>query len=356
MSRSAAFFASLLVSLGRPAWWLLALAGFLARGGIALAILPIVSLPSPLVLSNIVAPLILPLALGHFDAGVVAAIAAVVVALSLWLVVGGLVGAATDLALIRDGVVAAGDEGVTGQPGEGDDAWPPPAQGGFGVVARIAAVRLLAHLPLLAALVIGAVGIVDVVYAELTRPADLGTPLVLRVAAAAARPIVAIVVAWLLGELAGGIAARRIVLDGYGVRAALSGAVVMLVRRPRSTVLPFVVTTIPLVLILAGTLGGARVAWLRADAALTDPTIDSVVLVVTLVTFIAIWLAALTLIGLLAAARSAAVTFEAVRGGAARHRNPASNADPAEAVDGTFGASTHHRPGDRPIGDDGGSL
>jgi len=130
----------------------------------------------------------------------------------------------------------------------------------------------------------------------------------------------------------------------------------MLVRRPRSTVLPFVVTTIPLVLILAGTLGGARVAWLRADAALTDPTIDSIVLVVALVTFIAIWLAALTLIGLLAATRSAAITFEAVRGGAARHRNPASNADPAEAVDGTFGASTHHRPGDRPIGDDGGSL
>jgi hypothetical protein len=74
------------------------------------------------------------------------------------------------------------------------------------------------------------------------------------------------------------------------------------------------------------------------------------------VTFIAIWLAALTLIGLLAAARSAAVTFAAVRGGAERHGNAASNADPAEAVDGTFGASTHHRPGDRPIGDDGGSL
>ena len=45
MSRSAAFFASLLVTLGRPAWWLLALAGFLARGGIVLVVLPIVNLP-----------------------------------------------------------------------------------------------------------------------------------------------------------------------------------------------------------------------------------------------------------------------------------------------------------------------
>lgn len=356
MSRSAAFFASLLVSLGRPAWWLLALAGFLARGGIVLAILPIVSLPSPLVLSNIVAPVILPLALGQVDASVVAAIAAVAAGLLVWLVVGSLVGAATDLALIRDGVAAAGEEGVTGHSGQPVDAWPPARRGAVGLVARILAVRLLAHLPLLATLVIGAVGIVDVTYVELTRPADLATPLVLRVVAAAALPIVAIVVAWFMGELAGGIAARRVVLDGDGIRAALSGAVVTLVRRPRSTIVPSVVTTIPLALILAGTLGGARVAWLRADAALTDPTIDSITLVVTLVTFIAIWLAALTLIGLLTAARSAAVTFEAVRVGAEQLRTAAPTPEHVEAVDGTFGASTHHRPGDRPIGDDGGSL
>ena len=97
MSRSGVFFASLLVSLGRPAWWLLALAGFLARGGILLAILPIVNLPSPLVLSNLVAPIIVPLALGHVDAGVVAALAIIVAGLLAWLIVGGLIGAATDL-------------------------------------------------------------------------------------------------------------------------------------------------------------------------------------------------------------------------------------------------------------------
>ena len=117
------FFASLLVSLGRPTWWLLALAGFLARGGILLAILPIVNLPSPLVLSNLVAPVIVPLALGHVDEGVVAAIAVVVGGLLAWLIIGGLVGAATDLALIRDGLAAARDEGVTRRAaGEGEDA------------------------------------------------------------------------------------------------------------------------------------------------------------------------------------------------------------------------------------------
>jgi hypothetical protein len=356
VSRSAAFLASLLVSLGRPSWWLIALAGFLARGGIVLAILAVVSLPSPLILSNLVAPVILPLAMGHLDAGVVATIAALVAGLLAVLLIGGLIGAVTDLALIRDGVAAAADEGVVSPGGGIAEAWPAGGRGGIRVVGRILAVRLLAHLPFVAIVAIGGVGIVDVTYIELTRPGEVATPLVARIVASAARPIVAIIVAWFLGELAGGIAARRIVLDGVGVRAALVGAAVALVRQPRSTVLPGLVTTIVLVAILGGTLGGARIAWLRADTALTDPTIDGTTVIVTLVTFVAIWLAALTLIGLLAAARSAALTFEAVRIGAERLRSAASRGGPGDAIGGTFGASTHRRPGDWPIGDKGGSL
>jgi hypothetical protein len=356
VSRSAAFFASLLVVLGRPGWWLLALAGFLVRGGIVLAVLPIVSLPSPLVISNLVAPLIVPLALGHVDGGAIAAIAAIVAGLVGWLIVGGFVGAATDLALIREGLAAATDEGVTGRQVGDLQLEMARRRGGTGVVARILAVRLLAHVPLAAALAIGSIGIANVTYLELTRPADVASPLVLRIAAAAARPLAAIVVAWFLGELVGGTAARRIVIEGDGVRAALGGAIVALVRRPRSTVVPALVTTIPLLAILGGTLGGARIAWLRADAALIDPTIDGATLVLTLLIFVAIWLAALTLIGVMAAARSAALTFEVARVGAARYRSAALLGNSGDAVDGTFGASAHHRPGDWPVGDDGGSL
>ncbi|HLQ49017.1 MAG TPA: hypothetical protein VK233_08580, partial [Candidatus Dormibacteraeota bacterium] len=143
MSRSGVFFASLLVSLGRPSWWLLALAGFLARGGILLAILPIVNLPSPLVLSNLVAPVIVPLALGHIDEGVVAAIAVAVGGLLAWLIAGGLVGAATDLALIRDGLAAAREEGVTHRSsGDAEDVNAGSTlgreeRGGVGLVGRI---------------------------------------------------------------------------------------------------------------------------------------------------------------------------------------------------------------------------
>jgi hypothetical protein len=349
VSRSAAFFASLLVSLGRPAWWVLALAGFLARGGIILVILPIVSLPSPLGLSDVFAPAIMQLRLGSPDVALVAMIVGVAVGFVACVLIGGLIGAATDLALIRDGALAAAEEGVTA-------TGPIGGPGGFRVVTRILIVRIVAHLPLAVAVAIGSVAIVNATYAELTRPVDVATPLVVRVVAGAAWPIVGIVVAWLLGELAGGTAARRIVLDGEGVRDALSGAVAALVARPRSTIVPGIAMTIPLVLVIAGTLGGARVAWLRADAALTDSTIDAVTLVVTLMTFVAIWLAALALIGLLAATRSAALTFEAVRDGAQRVRSSTSHDEAGGDVGGTFGASTHHRPGDRPVGDDGGSL
>jgi hypothetical protein len=366
VTRSAAFFASLLVSLGRPAWWVLALAGFLARGGIILAVLPIVRLPSPLGLSDIFAPAIIQLRLGRIDVDVIAAIVGVAAAIVACVVIGGLLGAATDLALIRDGAVAAADEGATDDPvgrrtgdSEAQPMSPPrptSPSGGFRVVGRVLVVRLAAHLPFEIAVAIGTVAIVNVTYAELTRPEDVATPLVIRVIAGAALPIGGTVVAWLLGELAGGPAARRVVLENAGFRDALGGAVAALVLRPRSTLVPWIVTTVALVVIVIATLGGARIAWLRADAALTDSSIDAVTLVVTLMTFVAIWLAALALIGLVAATRSVALTFEAVRDAAQRLRSATSRDREGGDVGGTFGASTHHRPGDRPVGGDGGSL
>ena len=72
MSRGGAILASLLVTIGRPAWWLLALAGFLVRGGFIVFILPIVLLPSPLAISNMVSPLVVPIALGRIGPDAIA--------------------------------------------------------------------------------------------------------------------------------------------------------------------------------------------------------------------------------------------------------------------------------------------
>jgi len=48
VTRRATFLAAVLVAVGRPTWWCMALATFLLRGGIVLVVLPIVTLPSVL--------------------------------------------------------------------------------------------------------------------------------------------------------------------------------------------------------------------------------------------------------------------------------------------------------------------
>lgn len=336
MSRGGAILASLLVTIGRPAWWLIALAGFLVRGGIVAIVLPIVLLPSPLALSNIVAPVLVPVALGRIGLEAMAIFGATVVVVSTWILVGGWIGAATDLLVIREAAAAAAEEGVGPRPD------PDPAPVGDRVLlGRLLSGRLLALVPLAVAIAIGIVRIVTITYNELTRPVEVATPLVFRVAIGAALELTVIVVAWLLGELVGGLAARRIALDGAAPVPAVIAAAGDLVRRPRSTLGPWLLASGLLVVVLAGTIGAASIGWSRVIVALSDRPIDLPAVAISILLFVAIWLAALVLAGLFAAARGSVQTFEYVR-----WRTPT----------GTFGASTHHRPGDWSIPDEGGSL
>jgi hypothetical protein len=344
LSRGGAILASLLATIGRPAWWLVALAGFLVRGGFVVFVLPIVLLPSPLAISNVLAPVIVPVALGRIEPEAIALFLGTVAVLSGWIFVGGWIAAATELVLIREEAVAAAEEGV-GAPRTSDSAAPQGAPA-FGssdrvLVRRVLAARLVAWLPLAIAIAIGIVGIISITYAELTRPAGVGTPLVLRVAIDAAPELAIIGVTWVLGELVGGLAARRIVLDGAATRSALRAAAGEVVRRPGSTLLPWLVTTGLLVAVLVGSVLAASIAWSRVIVALSDRNVDPATLVLNLLSFVAIWLAALVLTGLFAAARGAVETFEYVQ---------------RRSTTGTFGASAHRRPGDWSIPGEGGSL
>lgn len=339
MSRGGAILASLLVTLGRPAWWLLALAGFLVRGGFVVFLIPIVVLPSPLGVSNVVAPFIVPMALGRIGPEVSVLLFVAGAGLFGWLLIGGAIAAATDLALTRDAVAAAADEGVATLP---ESASPINAERrDRALVGTILAARLVAWLPLAAALAIGLVRIVAVTYVELTRPAEVESPLALRVALGAAGELTVMAVAWLFGELVGGLASRWIVLDDAPAGRALAAAARDVVRRPASTLLPWLVTTLMLLIILGGTVGAASVAWSRVTGALSNRTPDVATVAISLLVFVAIWLAALVLGGLFAAVRSSVLTFEHLR---------------VRAETGTFGASAHHRPGDRSVPDRGGSL
>ena len=336
MTTRGATLAALLATLARPTWWLLGLAGFLARGGILLFLLAIVTLPSPLALSNVVAPLLVPIVFGGFTPLLVALFVSGIVSLIAWILVGGWVGAATEIVLVRDARRAAAEEGLPVRRGDPSGHW---------LIGRVAIAHLLAHVPLVAVAAFGSVAIVNVAYVELTSPFEVVTPLPIRIVAGAAGPIAAIVVAWVVGELAGGLAARRIVLEDDSVLRAVRGGYTDLVTTPRSSTLPGLLTTLILAADLAAMLAAVDLSWTAARARLVEIPADPVAIGLALASFAASWFLALLVAGLIDAWRGVAMTFEAER----RRVSAAS-------TDGTYGASAHRRPGDWSAQDEGGSL
>jgi hypothetical protein len=360
VSRSAAIIASLLVTLGRPAWWALALATFLVRGGVVLFILPIIVIPSPLALSNLMAPLVVPVAFGRVggDALVVAGVGAA--GLFFWLVFAGWLAAVIELALVRQAAAAAIDEGV-GEPSSAVNAghaWPPGTEPprDRDVAGAMLGARLVTSLPLAVVIALGAVRIVAVTYVELTNPTNVALSLPLRVAIGAAPEIGVILATWLASELIGGLAGRRIALAGVGVRIALQAAVGDVFRRPRTALLPWIGSSLVLWFALAWLLVAARVAWEQVQLAVSSAAPDGIAIAATVLVFVTVWLGGLTLVGLLGAIRTASGTFEEVRLGAADRSRGAVGVDGGPDMPGTFGASSHRRPGDWSVRDEGGSL
>jgi hypothetical protein len=365
VTRGAAFGAAVLVTIGRPGWWLLALATFLLRGGIVLVILPIVTLPSALALSNALAPIVLPLALGRVEPALMIGPAAVVTGLLLWLVVGGRIAAGIDVALVREVAAEAVDEGIgAGLPRSdvGTDAVgvaPGEQSSGArpsGVGWRVLALRLIAWLPLALALGFGIARVVEVTYAELTSPTDVGTPIVVRVTRGVVSQLGLILIAWILGEVVGGVATRHVALILTGHGWSLKWAVRTTVSSPLSWLVPWLATTAAALAVMGVALAVSGVAWVRAVDALGRRPIDPALVSVTMVVFVVLWLSAMLLGGVGLAVRSASQTFEHVRRSSAAAA-PASPDGAREAIaDGTFGAPAGRRPGDWSAPDKGGSL
>jgi hypothetical protein len=342
--------AALLAALGRPSWWILALAGFLVRGGIVVFAVAIVTLPSPLALSNVLGPIITPLYLGHVEPTTLALIVTGIVAVVAWIVAGGWFAAATEVVLVRDAQRAAADEGLPVGPDR---------PSGRLLTSRAAAAHLLALLPAAVTLGLGSVGIFGVAYRELVNPSDAG-PIVLRVVAGAAGPVAAIVVVWVIGEIVGGMAVRRIVVGGEPVGAAVLRAAADLVRRPGGSLVAPLAAAAVLAVDLAAVLAVVMLVWTEVRGRLVDAAGDPIAIGLALLTLGAAWCLALLVTGLIGAWRSAAMTFETERraalavagavpagGGGSRSGTPDG---------GTIGASPQRRPGDWSADDRGGSL
>ena len=342
--------AALLAALGRPSWWILALAAFLVRGGIVLFVVAIVTLPSPLILSNVLGPIITPLYLGELEPATVLLILSGFTGVFLWLVVGGWFAGATEVALIREAGRAADEEGLVTRHRD---------RAGTGMAGRAAAAHLVALIPMALVVGLGSVQIFGVAYRELVNPSDPG-PLIVRIVAGARGPLAAIVVAWILGEIVGGMAVRRIVIDGESVGGAVLRSALDLVRRPAGGLLAPLATTVVLVIDLAAVLTVVMIVWTLVRNHLVRPLDDPVATGLALVTLGAAWCLALLVTGLIDAWRSATMTFEAHRRAAVEVGRSIDQRDgwsqTGTSSGGTIGASAHGRPGEWSSDDPGGSL
>ena len=293
---------SLLVTLARPSTWVLALAAFLIRGGLLVFVIPILVIPTPAGLADVVGPLLISFVFGGASPAFVAVVATAVVLSLVWLIGGGLLAATAETELIR---IVATDEDVT--PGV-----PLPDGVGDGrVAARILVARLLAMLPFGAALAVGTATIVSATYRELTLPGDAVTPIAWRVLRSVPLTVLLLLVTWLLGEGLGGLAARRIVLDGRSAGGGLRRAAAGAIRHPVRAVVVFAVPSIGLLLAVVPSVLAASAAWHAVQVGLS--TGDPLLTVVSVVGFVALWIGGLVLAGAACAWRHAAWTVDARR-------------------------------------------
>ena len=332
MSWGAGLAASLLVILPRPQTWIVALASFLVRGGILLFLAPIVVTPSAVGLANTLGPTITTFWLGGMSLGFATAVTAIFAAFFGWLVIGGWVAAVTE----RDLIDAVADDDELGA---GGTIPHPSGARRRGRIWRIVLLRVAAYVPLALSLGDGSLRLVQATYRELTLPSDVVTPIAWRVISTVPEAVIAILVTWALGETLGSLGARRIVVWGQSVDQAYFGAWADMLRRPLSTIGTFVLPTVVMALVVAPIVLASGVAWdyLRTELAAAAGA-NPALLLLSMLTFVAIWLAGLLVAGLAAAWRSAAWTLEQVR------------------VRGTFGALRHGPTGEWKRSETSGSL
>jgi hypothetical protein len=283
---------SLLDVLARPSTWPLALVGFLVRGGWLLIIAPVVVVPTPVGLANVIAPFLEDVAFGRRTGEVIAISVVAALLVVAWLVGGGLVAAVAEA------------EGVRRVAAEEDVDLPERT-----VALRILAARLIALMPFALGIVWGAVRLVALAYRELTVPSDVAVPVVWRVLAGAPEAVVVLLLTFLGSEMLGAVASRRIVVTGQSPLSALRSGGGRLYRHLGRMLGIALATNGVLLAVLLSTGLAATAMWGALGDAL-DMGEASVLTTVLLIGFVAIFLGGLVLIGLACAWRAAVWTVD----------------------------------------------
>lgn len=305
LSWGGALLAALLVTLTRPGAWAVALAGFLARGGIVPLAVPILVLPTPPGLQNTLGAPIGALLVGASSTAFVLLVAGLVLALAAAVVLGALVGAWAERLGIRGALEAARDEGLV------EDRPGPEAAPGTG---RIAVLRLLGLAPVAVVALLSVGAVYDAAYRELVLPAELRTPLVVRILAAAPGAFAGMLLAWVIGDAAASLAVRELVLGRRRLLVAWARGWWSLVRHPLRALGTALVTLVVLVACVAPGIAAALVGWERVRVAFLEAR-DPAGMAVSVVLWVAVWLGALVLAGFGSAFRNAAWTLAGHRPG-----------------------------------------
>lgn len=319
MSLRAALVDALLIALARPATWPLGLATFLLRGGLVVVAVPILVLPTPVGLGNLLAPTLMQVAFQGVSPSVAALVALLVAAFVGWLVFGGLVAATLEAEAAR--IVAREAAGEAGEGSVGGARQRAAAT----LAARILAGRVIAHVPTAIAFSWGSARLATVAYRELTSPFDVSTPIVVRVLRQAPEAIAAIVVLWAAGETVGALATRHLVAGETRVGRALRAAVATGARRIGTVLGAFLIPTLAMAGILVPAALAAGAAWTVVRAAL-QPGLEPILGALAVVLLVSVWIVGLALLAVIAAWRAAVWTL---LGGA--------SVDPASAESGGQG-------------------
>jgi hypothetical protein len=293
---------------------LLALSGFLARGGVVPLALSGVIVPSALVIERVIGLEAVSIDGRPTPWAYQVAVIGIVVA-AVWFLAASLFGSLVDVWLVRPAL----------------DPDRPSALGrlplpSLGLLLRLAAIRVLCLVPLILVLIWAGFRFYDAIYTELTFPTNLTSPLEIRVVESALDAVVVVVLVWLAMEVIGAIAVRRLILTGSGVWQSIGDAVEEVTRRPASILLTtaaaYGASLVAILIALAAT--STAFDWCRIAARNTRPIAITMglgdfsttrdfrpvafALAVTALTIA--WICALALVGAASAWRSAAFSHE----------------------------------------------
>ncbi|MDQ3871467.1 MAG: hypothetical protein M3301_07630, partial [Chloroflexota bacterium] len=294
--------------------WLLGAAGFLARGGWLVLVVPILSLPSPVAITTLLGADVV--GTGRLSPQLVALLLTALAAIVAALVASAVVAAAVDVAAFERFVRHPETLELRGgrEPRElssGERA---------ALIVRLVALYGVLLLPAGGALVATALRLIAAAYQEYFLPGSLQVPLALRVAAEARFHLLVLALCLVAAEVLGSFASRQLIAVRLGLRAgrprkrwlARAGRddVARLLRRSGeivvTTILGWIATLVLLVLgVLAIVVGWTAVrSVFLASTALEDAAGAAEAGLVT-VLFVALWCAALVLVGLASAVRAA---------------------------------------------------